>query len=256
MSIRNAAVPVPRAPSLMRDGKDLDPIGQLDVDDVKRKAPNQHALDVVVRDSRDRRSRSGGRARCAGARDRPCSGSRARVRSAAHRTTQLRSSFRPGHRGRSVADASTAAEIALDASSNLGPGLPGILSGASTGRALRDLGSPCGLHAVVGAGVQACDQLGGQLGPARGIELQRLLEEPGSSLGHVGKVPRAFWPNKPGDTSCRREMCVLHFAQPWRVRGALGSSVDVRCDIGDDDACSCTPLWAAPGKDVVGARTS
>lgn len=59
-SARNAAVPVPRAPSLMRDGKDLNPVGQLDVGDVKRKAPNRHTTDVAVRDSRDQRSRSGG----------------------------------------------------------------------------------------------------------------------------------------------------------------------------------------------------
>lgn len=255
MSIRNAAVPVPRAPSLMRDGKDLDPIGQLDVDDVKRKAPNQHALDVVVRDSRDRRSRSGASSMRRSARSTMFRKSRpspkrcasyyaAAVLISAWASRPIRSGrFNGcGDRARCVLEPRTRA--------------PRDPLGASTGRALRDLGSPCGLHAVVGAGVQACDQLGGQLGPARGIELQRLLEEPGSSLGHVGKVPRAFWPNKPGDTSCRREMCVLHFAQPWRVRGALGSSVDVRCDIGDDDACSCTPLWAAPGKDVVGARTS
>ena len=44
----------------MRDGKDLDPVGQLDVDDVKRKAPKRHTPDVAVRDSRDRGSRSGG----------------------------------------------------------------------------------------------------------------------------------------------------------------------------------------------------
>lgn len=55
-----APVPVPRAHSLMRDRKDLDPVGQLDVDDVKRKAPKRHTPDVAVRDSRDRGSRSGG----------------------------------------------------------------------------------------------------------------------------------------------------------------------------------------------------
>jgi hypothetical protein len=42
----------------MRHGKDVKPIGQLDVDDVKRKAPNGHTPDVAVRDSRDQRSRS------------------------------------------------------------------------------------------------------------------------------------------------------------------------------------------------------
>ena len=137
------------------------------------------------REGAKRRAAADGTRRRARTRGRACPENRVQDRAAGLRTTATRPSSRPWLLGRSGEDASTAPKIALEVSPNLGPGLTGISARARTGRSLFDLGRPCGFHALVGTAVQAGNQLGGELGPARRVELERFLEKLGGNLGHV-----------------------------------------------------------------------